>query len=76
MHLALASGRLRRVADRLNQPLHGVIAVLSNFRSGLRDGLDVMYRYEMLARLSDRDLARRRLSRWEIARAALGDSER
>jgi hypothetical protein len=30
----------------------------------------------MLARLSDRDLARRRLSRWEIARAALGDSER
>jgi hypothetical protein len=44
MHLALASGRLRRVAHRLNQPVHGAIAALNTFRSGLRDGLDVMAR--------------------------------
>jgi hypothetical protein len=76
MHLALSSGRLRRAADVLAQPLHGAIASLITFRSGLRDGLDVMNRYEALARLSDRDLARRHLNRQEIARAALGDGSR
>jgi hypothetical protein len=47
-----------------------------HFRLGVRDGADLMSRYDALARLSDDALAKRGLARDEIGRAVLNESDK
>jgi hypothetical protein len=65
--------RITKHAIRLTQKL---ARTLNQFHLGLRDGADLMSRYEALARLSDDALAKRGLARGEIVRAALDDPTR
>ena len=63
--------KIARLAIRLAQNL---AVTLNHFRLGMRDGMDLMSRYEALARLSNDALSKRGLARDEIVRAALDDS--
>ena len=73
-HLPFSLPRFARLADHLSQPVRNALAALRLFRSGAKDGLDLMQRYEALNRLSDSELARRGLRRDEIGQMTLEDS--
>ena len=60
--------RFSAYAVQLIRALSGTLRL---FRLGARDGVDLMARYNALARLSDEALARRGLRRDEIGRAVL-----
>ena len=65
--------KFARHSIQLGQKFAGAIRC---FRAGVRDGIDLRLRYDALARLSDRALAKRGLTRKDIARAALDECQR
>ena len=52
-------------------PFRAIGAFLVNFFEGIREGQEIMHRYDRLSRLSDHDLRRRHLDRDRIAQAAI-----
>jgi hypothetical protein len=59
-----------RFVDRATGSSRGIANAVASVFLGVREGLDAMDRYSALSRLSDRALAKRGLTRSEIARAA------
>jgi uncharacterized protein YjiS (DUF1127 family) len=60
-----------RFSDQAMRSVLRIANTLALFLAGMREGLDTMARYNALSRLSDRALAKRGLTRCDIARAAL-----
>ena len=71
-----AQRSLARFAKNAVQRAQMLAGALNMFRLGVRDGLALMARYNALERLSDNALAKRRLTRSDIAHAALDERAR
>jgi uncharacterized protein YjiS (DUF1127 family) len=66
-----AQRNVARFAKQAIQRAQKLAGALNMFRLGLGDGLALMARYNALERLSDHALAKRGLTRDDIAQAAL-----
>src|SRR5688572_4244809 len=79
MQLVSSPISLKSVFSKFAKHALGLVQKLAgtfyHFRLGVRDGADLMSRYDALARLSDDALAKRGLARDEIGRAVLNESD-
>lgn len=67
---------LARFAKHATQRVQKLFGALNVFRLGVSNGLALMARYNALERLSDHALAKRGLTRDDIAQAALDELAR
>jgi uncharacterized protein YjiS (DUF1127 family) len=56
---------------RTESRLQAITAPITEFFAGIREGREMLRRYEALSRLSDKELARLGISRMDVPRAAM-----